>query len=49
MWLYTTTHHVALTQLFLLPAGVGVVASPLGFTASAALSMAVRRWAEPRR
>jgi hypothetical protein len=44
MWLFTTNHQVAVFRLLVLPGGLGVVASLLGFTAATALWMAIARW-----
>jgi hypothetical protein len=44
MWLFTTNHQVAVFQLLVLPGGLGVVASLLGFTAATATWMAIGRW-----
>jgi len=44
MWLFTTNHQVAVFQLLVLPGGLGVVASLLGFTAATAIWMAIGRW-----
>jgi hypothetical protein len=44
MWLFTTTHSPTLFQLLVLPGGLGIVASLVGFTAATAIWMAIGRW-----
>jgi hypothetical protein len=44
MWLFTTSHQEAVFQLLVLPGGLGVVASLIGFPAATALWMAIARW-----
>ena len=43
IWLFTTNHYDLLLRVFLMPGGVGIVASVLGFTASSALWMTTIR------
>ncbi|WP_410961824.1 hypothetical protein, partial [Salmonella sp. SAL4359] len=44
MWLYTTNHHPFVFQLLVLPGGLGVLASLIGFSTATALWMAIGRW-----
>jgi hypothetical protein len=44
MWLFTTNHLEALFQIMVLPGGLGVVASLVGFTAATGMWMAIGRW-----
>ena len=44
MWLFTTNHQEAVFRVMVLPGGLGVVASLVGFTAAAAAWMAIGRW-----
>jgi hypothetical protein len=44
MWLFSTTHSPTLFQLLVLPGGLGIVASLVGFTAATAIWMAIGRW-----
>jgi hypothetical protein len=43
-WLFTTTHSPTLFQLLVLPGGLGIVASLVGFTTATAIWMAIGRW-----
>lgn len=55
MWLFVTNHGPLVFGLLVLPGGLGVVASVVGFTAAGALWMATAKWlwrreyARPRR
>jgi hypothetical protein len=44
MWLFTTNHLEAVFRVMVLPGGLGVVASLVGFTAATAIWMAIGRW-----
>lgn len=44
MWLFTTNHLEAVFMVMVLPGGLGVVASLVGFTAATAIWMAIGRW-----
>ena len=44
MWLFTTNHLEAVFRLMVLPGGLGVVASLVGFTTATAIWMAIGRW-----
>jgi hypothetical protein len=44
MWLFTATHSPTLFQLLVLPGGLGIVASLVGFAAATAIWMAIGRW-----
>lgn len=44
MWLFTTTHQEAVFRLLVLPGGLGVLASILGFTAATGIWIAIGRW-----
>ena len=44
MWLFTTNHQEAVFRVMVLPGGLGVVASLVGFTAATGIWMAIGRW-----
>ena len=44
MWLFTTNHLEAVFRVMVLPGGLGVVASLVGFTAATGIWMAIGRW-----
>jgi hypothetical protein len=44
MWLWATSHHQVLTGVLILPGGLGLVASVVGFPVAVALWMAIGRW-----
>ena len=44
MWLFTTNHLEAVFRVMVLPGGLGVVASLVGFTAALGIWMAIGRW-----
>jgi hypothetical protein len=48
MWLFTTNHLEAVFRVMVLPGGLGVVASLVGFTAATAIWMAIGRWGGSR-
>jgi hypothetical protein len=44
MWLFLTNHQEAVFHLLVLPGGLGILASLIGFTAATVLWMAIGRW-----
>ncbi len=44
MWLFTTNHAEAMFRVMVLPGGLGLVASLVGFTAATGTWMAIGRW-----
>jgi hypothetical protein len=44
MWLFTTNHLEAVFRVMVLPGGLGIVASLVGFTAATGVWMAIGRW-----
>jgi len=44
MWLFTTNHQPGVLRVLVLPGGLGVLASLVGFGAATALWMAISRW-----
>ena len=44
MWLFTTNHLEAVFRVMVLPGGLGVLASLVGFTAATGIWMALGRW-----